>query len=111
MSSLKQDIKTKFLHLHVLEKIIVLNTSLFFLGIILNLLGINLLDWFSLPYRFSEVLSHPWSIITYGFLHHSLGHLFFNMLVLYFIAQSFANLFKPRLSFKIYILGVIFGDW
>ena len=31
------------------------------------------------------------------------------MLVLYFIAQSFANLFKPRLSFKIYILGVIFG--
>ena len=109
MSSLKQDIKTKFLHLHVLEKIIVLNTSLFFLGIILNLLGINLLDWFSLPYRFSEVLSNPWSIITYGFLHHSLGHLFFNMLVLYFIAQSFANLFKPRLSFKIYILGVIFG--
>ena len=109
MSSLKQDTKTKFLHLHVLEKIIVLNTSLFFLGIILNLLGINLLDWFSLPYRFSEVLSHPWSIITYGFLHHSLGHLFFNMLVLYFIAQSFANLFKPRLSFKIYILGVIFG--
>ena len=109
MSSLKQDIKTKFLHLHVLEKIIVLNTCLFFLGIILNLLGINLLDWFSLPYRFSEVLSHPWSIITYGFLHHSLGHLFFNMLVLYFIAQSFANLFKPRLSFKIYILGVIFG--
>jgi len=109
MSSLKQDIKTKFLHLHVLEKIIVLNTSLFFLGIILNLLGTNLLDWFSLPYRFSEVLSHPWSIITYGFLHHSLGHLFFNMLVLYFIAQSFANLFKPRLSFKIYILGVIFG--
>ncbi len=109
MSSLNQDIKTKFLHLHVLEKIIVLNTSLFFLGIILNLLGTNLLDWFSLPYRFSEVLSHPWSIITYGFLHHSLGHLFFNMLVLYFIAQSFANLFKPRLSFKIYILGVIFG--
>lgn len=109
MSSLKQDIKTKFLHLHVLEKIIVLNTSLFFLGIILNLLGFNLLDWFSLPYRFLEVLSHPWSIITYGFLHHSLGHLFFNMLVLYFIAQSFANLFKPRLSFKIYILGVIFG--
>lgn len=109
MSSLKQDIKTKFLHLHVLEKIIVLNTSLFFLGIILNLLGFNLLDWFSLPNRFSEVLSHPWSIITYGFLHHSLGHLFFNMLVLYFIAQSFANLFKPRLSFKIYILGVIFG--
>ena len=109
MSSLNQDIKTKFLHLHVLEKIIVLNPSLFFLGIILNLLGINLLDWFSLPYRFSEVLSHPWSIITYGFLHHSLGHLFFNMLVLYFIAQSFANLFKPRLSFKIYILGVIFG--
>ena len=109
MSSLNQDIKTKFLHLHVLEKIIVLNKSLFFLGIILNLLGISLLDWFSLPYRFSEVLSHPWSIITYGFLHHSLGHLFFNMLVLYFIAQSFANLFKPRLSFKIYILGVIFG--
>jgi len=31
------------------------------------------------------------------------------MLVLYFIAQTFSNLFSARLSLKIYLLGVIYG--
>lgn len=109
MSTLAQDIRAKLKRLHVLEKIIVLNTLIFVLGIVLSLLGINLLDWFSLPYLLSEFLGRPWSLITYGFLHHSFGHLFFNMLVLYFLAQTFGNLFAPRLSLKIYLLGVVFG--
>ena len=109
MSTLAQDIRAKLKRLHVLEKIIVLNTLIFVSGLFFNLLEFNLLDWFSLPYLLSEFLGRPWSIISYGFLHYSIGHLFFNMLVLYFLAQTFANLFKPRLSLKIYVLGVIFG--
>ena len=109
MSTLAQDMRAKFKRLHVLEKIIVLNTLVFVAGIVFKLLGFNILDWFSLPNLFSEFLGRPWSILSYGFLHHSFGHLFFNMLVLYFLAQTFANLFTPRLSLKIYILGVLFG--
>ena len=109
MSTLAQDMRAKLKRLHVLEKIIVLNTLVFVAGIIFKLLGFNILEWFSLPNLFSEFLVRPWSIITYGFLHHSFGHLFFNMLVLYFLAQTFGNLFTSRLSLKIYMLGVLFG--
>ena len=78
-------------------------------GFFLNLIGFNLLKWFSLPYILSDFFGRPWSIVSYGFLHKSISHLFFNMLVLYFIAHTFSNLFSARLSLKIYLLGVIYG--
>ena len=109
MTTLSKDIKDKLSRLHILEKIIVANTMVFVAGIFLNLIGFNLLEWFSLPYILSDYFGRPWSIISYGFLHKSIRHLFFNMLVLYFIAQTFSNLFSARLSLKIYLLGVIYG--
>ncbi|MGC6524691.1 MAG: rhomboid family intramembrane serine protease [Flavobacteriaceae bacterium] len=109
MTTLSQDIKEKLSRLHILEKIIVANTMVFVAGIFLNLIGFNLLEWFSLPYVLSDFFGRPWSIVSYGFLHKSISHLFFNMLVLYFIAQTFSNLFSARLSLKIYLLGVIYG--
>lgn len=109
MTTLSQDIKEKLSRLHILEKIIVANTMVFVAGIFLNLIGFNLLEWFSLPYILSDFFGRPWSILSYGFLHKSISHLFFNMLVLYFIAQTFSNLFSARLSLKIYLLGVIYG--
>jgi len=109
MTTLSQDIKEKLSRLHILEKIIVANTMVFVAGIFLNLIGFNLLEWFSLPYVLSDFFGRPWSIVSYGFLHRSISHLFFNMLVLYFIAQTFSNLFSARLSLKIYLLGVIYG--
>ncbi len=109
MTTLSQDIKEKLSRLHILEKIIVANTMVFVAGIFLNLIGFNLLKWFSLPYILSDFFGRPWSIVSYGFLHKSISHLFFNMLVLYFIAHTFSNLFSARLSLKIYLLGVIYG--
>ena len=100
MTTLSQDIKEKLSRLHILEKIIVANTMVFVAGIFLNLIGFNLLEWFSLPYILSDFFGRPWSILSYGFLHKSISHLFFNMLFLYFIAQTFSNLFSARLSLK-----------
>jgi len=111
MTTLSQDIKEKLSRLHILEKIIVANTMVFVAGIFLNLIGFNLLEWFSLPYVLSDFFGRPWSIVSYGFLHRSISHLFFNMLVLYFIAQTFSNLFSARLSLKIYLLVVIYGGF
>ena len=111
MTTLSQDIKEKMSRLHILEKIIVANTVIFVVGIFLNLIGFNLLEWFSLPYILSDFFGRPWSILSYGFLHQNIRHLFFNMLVLYFIAQTFSNLFSARLSLKIYLLGIIYGGF
>src|ERR1041385_5898318 len=38
-------------------------------------------------------LSHPWTLVTYMFLHAGMGHIFFNMLSLFF--------FGPRLEMKL----------
>ncbi|MGH7657312.1 MAG: rhomboid family intramembrane serine protease, partial [Gemmatimonadales bacterium] len=41
----------------------------------------------------SQVLARPWTPVTYMFLHAGLGHIFFNMLALFF--------FGPRLEVRL----------
>ena len=49
------------------------------------------------------LLTKPWTLVTYIFLHKSLGHLFFNMLVLYF----FGPVLERRAGNK-ELLGIFF---
>lgn len=113
MTNLYQDIKSKLTSLNVLEQIIVINTIVFILSSFLSLLsnksGYQILNIFSLSNDIWEVLLYPWTILTYGFFHYSFTHLFFNMLVLFFLARTFSNLFLPRLALKVYLLGIISG--
>ena len=113
MTSLYQDIKSKLTSLNVLEQIIVINTIVFILSSFLSLLsnksGYQILNIFSLSNDIWEVVLYPWTILTYGFFHYSFTHLFFNMLVLFFLARTFSNLFLPRLALKVYLLGIISG--
>lgn len=113
MTTLYQDIKDKLARLHVLEQLIIINTVVFFLSGLLSILIPNsrfyILDFLSLSNDLWALLVYPWTLLTYGFLHHSFSHLFFNMLVLYFLAQTFSNLYSPRMALKIYLLGVFSG--
>ena len=113
MTSLYQDIKDKLTRLHVLEQIIVINSFVFVIVGILSFLITNghfyIFECLSLSNDILESILYPWSILTYGFLHHSFSHLFFNMLCLYFLAQTFSNLFNAWMSLKIYLLGIISG--
>ena len=114
MTTLYQDLKDKLARLHVLEQMIVINALVFLITGLLSLdtsevVGKDVLDFLSLSNDIWEVFLNPWTIITYGFLHYSLTHLFFNMLVLYILARTFANLYCPRMALKIYVLGIISG--
>lgn len=113
MTTLTQDIKTKFARLNVLEKIIVINVFVFLLGLVLSLLvanpRINSLSWLELPSDFVAFTLKPWSIITYAFAHYDFFHILFNMLWLYVIGQWFLNLFNPKLALNVYFLGAISG--
>lgn len=114
MSTLNQDIKQKLTHLNVLEKIIVINVLIFFIGFIVQALTSTLpyhssLGWFELPSQFSELILKPWSIISYAFVHYDFIHLLFNMLWLYFIGQMFLNLFSKKLALNVYFLGAMAG--
>ena len=111
MTTLYQDLKDKLARLHVLEQMIVVNALVFLVTGLLSLVISNgrfyVLDFLSLSNDIWQVFLNPWTIITYGFLHYNLSHLFFNMLVLYILARTFANLYRPRMALKIYVLGII----
>jgi membrane associated rhomboid family serine protease len=113
MTNLNQDIRDKLSRLNVFEKIIVINFVVFvFTSIILRVSGFGSgLEWLSLSKSASQVISMPWTLITYGFTHYSFSHLFFNMLVLYFFGRSFSNLFKADVCLKIYLLGILSGGF
>ncbi len=111
MTSLAQDIQDKLRRLNVFEKIIGVNVLIYLVGLILSK-AFNIVDslaWIKLPKDFIDALLKPWSIITYGFVHYDFWHLFFNMLVLYFVAKMLANLFNVKMLLNIYFLGIICG--
>ena len=93
MTSLYQDIKDKITRLHVLEQIIVINSFVFIVVGIMSFLITNgrfhVFEFLSLSNDLWESILYPWSLLTYGFLHHSFSHLFFNMFCLYLLAQTF----------------------
>jgi membrane associated rhomboid family serine protease len=66
-------------------------------------------QWFELPKDFFDFLLQPWSIISYSFFHGGFGHLFWNMLLIYFVGRIFLNLFDARRFLNVYLLGVIMG--
>ncbi|MCB0463219.1 MAG: rhomboid family intramembrane serine protease [Flavobacteriaceae bacterium] len=113
MTSLTQDIQDKLKRLTAFEKIITINVIIFFVGRLITAFSdvarTSSLNWLELPKEFSAFIVKPWSIITYGFTHIELWHLFMNMLVLYFVGRSFSNLFNIKTSLNIYFLGIISG--
>lgn len=112
--TLTEDIKHKLSRLNVLEKIIVINVVIFFIGLILRFVqGMQgqqtSLSWLDLPSDFYDFIVMPWTIITYAFAHYDFLHILFNMLWLYVIGQMFLNLFSPKLALNVYFLGAISG--
>lgn len=107
------NLKYQFARLSIAEKLIAINVAVFILnGLLTFLLQLSpniLMQWFELPKDFFDFLVQPWSIITYSFFHAGFGHIFWNMLMLYFASRIFLNLFGPKRFINVYFLGVILG--
>ncbi|MGD1946843.1 MAG: rhomboid family intramembrane serine protease [Croceivirga sp.] len=99
--------------LNIAEKLIAINLAVFILtGLVSVLLGVSMdsiLYWFELPKDFFEFLTKPWSLVTYSFFHAGFGHIFWNLLILYFVGRIFLNLFDDKRFINVYFLGVIVG--
>ncbi|MEZ4809118.1 MAG: rhomboid family intramembrane serine protease [Allomuricauda sp.] len=99
-----------FARLNIAEKLIVINVLVFILdGLSKALLGYSVSHWFHLPKDIMDFLGQPWSLVTYSFFHGGLGHIFWNMLMLYFTGRIFLNLFDSQRFINVYFLGVIIG--
>ena len=51
----------------------------------------------------------PWQLVTYGFLHGSLTHIFFNMLALYMFGSDIERLFGSRFFLQYYFACLVTG--
>lgn len=117
MNPFIQDIKNQYRNGSALIKLIFVNVGLFLtvyiIGNILYLLDIGssaaLFRSLSLPANLSEIITQPWSLVTYMFLHEGLFHMLMNMLVLYFGSQIFGQYLNQKKLVIVYILGGLAG--
>jgi len=61
-----------------------------------------MMEWFS--FQPTRIALRPWGPLTYMFLHGSLGHLFFNMLMLFFFGPPLEAKWGEREFLKFYII-------
>jgi membrane associated rhomboid family serine protease len=66
---------------------------------------------FSIPPKFGEFITRPWTIITYGFAHSlkDIFHILFNMLSLYWFGKLFIEYLGSDKLIATFILGVLAG--
>lgn len=67
------------------------------------------LQWLAVPSYLPNLITRPWSIISYMFLHLDLWHIFSNMLWLFFLGQLFVQFLGERKLWTLYISGGIAG--
>ena len=75
---------------------------------IVTLVRPQLVDYLGLSGQ--AFLSQPWTIVTNLFVHASFGHIFGNMLTLYFYGSYLVNLLGERKFFLVYFLGGLVGN-
>ncbi|MBP5190340.1 MAG: rhomboid family intramembrane serine protease [Bacteroidales bacterium] len=66
-------------------------------------------EWLAMSSDASATLRHPWTIITYMFLHNGLWHILFNMFMLYFGGILCCRYLNERRFGWIYFLSGIVG--
>ena len=113
---LKNRINLYISGLNILEKIIFLNIAIYLAPFLINTIlflfnikNIDLIKWFTIDADFGQLIFKPWSIITYGFLHGSFSHIFWNMVILYYFGKILNNLFEDKLLKKLYLSGIAVG--
>ena len=109
-------LRQRFSQFNIAEKLILINIICFivpfFLRTIFHLFGLTektFLSFFELPSSIGDFIYQPWSLFTYGFLHDSIGHIFWNMLLLYYASQFFLNLFSSQRFINVYFMGILLG--
>ena len=54
-----------------------------------------------------EVAFYPWQLVTYGFLHGGISHIFFNMFAIYMFGGTLEQLFGTRFYVTLYFVSVV----
>jgi membrane associated rhomboid family serine protease len=108
-----QDLKNQYTNNGIVQKLIFWNIGVFLLTIIFfyNFKSgdFSFPSWIALYSSFSDVVTKPWTLISYMFVHSGFIHLLFNMLMLHFVSRFFLTFFTEKQYLVVYLLGGVFG--
>ncbi len=118
--SIWNEIKDSYRHGTVLTRLIYINLAVFVTLRLIQTINtlVNgampgseeiLLSWISVPYSPHELLTKPWTLITYMFVHYNFLHILFNILYLYWFGKIFLEFLSSRQLLAVYILGGLAG--
>ncbi len=127
MASILDTIKQQFKSGAMYTKLIMVNVAVF-LFFKLLLVFFVLMQWDNLYVEFNGVaervileyhlsffsdpellITHPWGIITYMFMHANFWHLFSNMITLFFLGRLFEQYLGPKKMLSTYFLSGLAG--
>lgn len=115
------DLKQKFREGDFVWIIISICTGLFLLNVMANLMvfafsggeTLAAAAWnytqFAMPLSFSRFIEKPWTLISNIFIHVGIGHLFFNMLTLYWFGQVYQLYLGNKYAWKVFFGGALLG--
>ncbi|MEP7264963.1 MAG: rhomboid family intramembrane serine protease [Bacteroidota bacterium] len=119
MKAFLQEIKTGFGNATALYRLMAINAGVFLALQLVRLicfftgdssgLVLTIVSWLSLPADLHELIYKPWTLVTYMFVHYSFMHLFFNLLIFYWIGKLFTEYLGNSRLWATYILSGIAG--
>jgi membrane associated rhomboid family serine protease len=91
--------------------LLVVNISVFFIiNISVGIFNTDIIvSNLALPLNLHAFIFKFWTLFTYMFSHQDFGHIFYNMLLLYFTARTFLNFLSEKKLMFAYIMSGIFG--
>lgn len=109
--SFLQNIKNELQRHSILTILLVINISIFLIiNISSGIFNSDVItNYLALPLNLNEFILKFWTLFTYMFSHKDLGHVFYNMLLLYFTAQTFLNFLSEKKLLYVYIVSGLFG--
>ena len=117
--SIVQDIRTAFNRRdNALIQLILINVLVYVALVVANaVLGLSGADasrellarQLELPSNLSVLLRHPWTALTYAFVHRDFWHILWNMLNFYWFGQLIREYLGDRRLVSLYILGGLAG--
>ncbi len=122
--SLKEDLRMQWRTGGGLVRLILVNVAVFVLMVLAYLLLLPMggngpgavmlrdawvVQWLRSTADLGTLITRPWTVVTYMFLHLSLGHIFWNMIILWMSGRLFQDLLGGKRLIGNYILGGIVG--
>lgn len=111
-----ESIKDDFTHVwtkpnNAVAQIILVNVIIFVVTGLMFLFGLgdSIRLWFGLPSNLAILPSKSWTFVTYMFVHDGLGHMFWNMLALYWFGKIIQEFLGSKKVISLFVMGGLIG--